>query len=168
MKIAIIAALGRDRGIGHQGKLLWQIPEDLARFKHLTRRHPIIMGRKTFESILAIRGAPLPDRDTVVISGKDAYHPELEILRARDLGDALRIGLTLPRGEHGVFICGGARVYQDALAQGIVTKMYLTLVDAEKPADTFFPSFESRFTKVVFDVGRFWQGIPYRFAELEK
>ncbi len=60
MNIAIIAALGADRGIGYQGELLWRIPEDLARFKELTRNRSVIMGRNTFESILSMRGGASP------------------------------------------------------------------------------------------------------------
>ena len=67
-KICIVAALGRDRGIGKDGQLLWRIPDDLKRFKQLTMDHPIVMGRKTFESIVAVLGKTLPGRTNIIVT----------------------------------------------------------------------------------------------------
>src|SRR3990167_274840 len=70
--VAAVVAIGKNRELGKEGKLVWRIPDDVKRFRDLTRGHPLIMGRKTFESILSYRGSPLPDRTNIVIT----RHPD--------------------------------------------------------------------------------------------
>src|SRR3989344_348931 len=69
-KVCAVVAIGKNRELGKDNKLLWKIPEDVQRFRDLTRGHPLIMGRKTFESILSYRGSPLPERTNIVVSRK--------------------------------------------------------------------------------------------------
>jgi dihydrofolate reductase len=133
--VSIIAAMDRKRGIGVDNKLPWRLSADLKRFRELTMGHHIIVGRKTFESI----GRPLPGRRMIVVTRDRNYKAEgCDI--AHSVEDATR--LARERGESEVFICGGAEIYAQSI--GIVDRMYLTFVDAEVAADTFFPEFDER------------------------
>jgi len=125
MKIVIIAAVAQDGTIGHAGKIPWHIGDDLKRFKRLTMGHPVIMGRKTLESI----GKPLPGRRSIVLtrqSGVDRF-PSLET--------ALQ-----SCGDETVFVIGGAEVYRAALP--IADKMLLTHVNHPGGGDTKFPDYD--------------------------
>lgn len=128
MKIALIAALARDRTIGLNGKIPWHLPADLRRFKAITVGHPIIMGRKTWESI----GRALPGRRNMVLTRSHRELPGAECYR--DLIDALRAA-----GDTTVFIIGGAEVYAAALP--LANEMYLTFVAHDGGGDTKFPEF---------------------------
>jgi len=131
--ISIIAAMDRKREIGVDNKLPWRLSADLKRFRELTMGHHIIVGRKTFESI----GRPLPGRRMIVVTRDVNYKAEgCDV--AHSVEDATR--LARERGESEVFICGGAEIYAQSI--GIVDRMYLTFVDAEVAADTFFPEFD--------------------------
>jgi dihydrofolate reductase len=133
MIVSIIAAMDRKRGIGFDNKLPWRLSADLKRFRELTMGHHIIVGRKTFESI----GRPLPGRRMIVVTRDSAYKAEgCDI--ANSVEDA--INLAGERGESEVFICGGAEIYAQSI--GIADRLYLTFVDAEVAADTFFPEFD--------------------------
>lgn len=142
--IVIVAAMSRkNRAIGYKNKLLWHIPADLKRFKELTLGHPIIMGRKTFESILAILGKPLPGRRTIVVTRNQTYtYPGVEI--ATSLEAALAIAARDNPTE--IHIGGGAELYSAALPY--VTRLHLTLVDGDAYGDTFFPPIGDRFVPV--------------------
>lgn len=128
MKLAIIAAIGKNRVIGKAGKLPWHISEDLKRFKRLTTGHTVLMGRKTFESI----GSPLPNRRRVVISSKAI--PGVETFFSVD--EAL--AALADQGK--VFVIGGGQVYMQTLDRA--DELFLTLVDREVDGDTFFPPYE--------------------------
>jgi dihydrofolate reductase len=133
--ISIIAAMDRNRGIGVDNKLPWRLSADLKRFRELTMGHHIIVGRKTFESI----GRPLPGRRMIVVTRDGNYKAEgCDV--AHSVEDA--INLARERGEREVFICGGGEIYSQSI--GIADRMYLTFVDAEVAADTFFPEFDER------------------------
>lgn len=139
--IVIVAAMSKvDRGIGKGNRLLWHIPEDLQRFKALTFGHPIIMGRKTFESIVAILGKPLPGRTNIVITRDTTYMPAGAHV-AYSLEEAiLHAKKERPREIH---IGGGAEIYR--LALPLVTKLHITWIQDKPEADTFFPPFEDEF-----------------------
>jgi len=133
--VSIIAAMDRKRGIGVDNKLPWRLSADLKRFRDLTMGHHIIVGRKTFESI----GRPLPGRRMIVMTRDRNYKAEgCDV--AHSVEDA--IDLARGRGENEVFICGGAEIYSQTI--GAVDRMYLTFVDAEVAADTFFPEFDEQ------------------------
>ncbi len=128
MIIAIIAAVSRNQGIGKNGKLPWHISEDLRRFKKLTMGHAVVMGRTTWGSL----AQPLPGRRNVVLTrtpvdGVETYGSLEEVLEAL-------------RGEERIFIIGGGEVYAQFLARA--HELYLTIVDREVDADTFFPPYE--------------------------
>lgn len=131
-RVSAIAAIGKNRELGKQGDLLWRIPEDLKRVKALTMGRPLIMGRKTYESI----GKPLPGRTMIVVSKS-----QTEILGCT-VTPSIEAALEYAHGieKEEIFVFGGAQIYQAALPY--TDRLYLTLIDAEDPdADTFFPDF---------------------------
>jgi dihydrofolate reductase len=133
--VSIIAAMDRKRGIGVDNKLPWRLSADLKRFRDLTMGHHVIVGRKTYESI----GRPLPGRRMIVVTRDSGYKAEnCDVVHSTE--DA--ISLARERNESEVFICGGAEIYARSI--GIADRMYLTFVDAEVAADTFFPAWDWR------------------------
>src|SRR5262245_34437456 len=127
--------MDRKRGIGVDNKLPWRLSADLKRFRELTMGHHIIVGRRTFESI----GRPLPGRSMIIVTRDGNYKTEgCDVVHS--IEDA--INLARERGESEVFICGGPEIYARSI--GIADRMYLTFVDAEVAADTFFPEFDER------------------------
>jgi len=155
-KISLIAVIAENNALGKDNKLLWHLPEDLQKFKRLTFNHPIIMGRKTFESI----GRSLPGRLNIVIS-RDKNYKVKSGLVFNDLGKAILFAQKKDKQE--VFIIGGGQIYQQSIK--LADKLYLTLVKGKPQADTFFPDY-SDFKKVVFKQkgkkGDYW------FLELER
>ena len=162
-KVCIVVAIGRNRELGKGNRLLWHIPEDVQRFRDLTKGHPLIMGRKTFESILSYRGSPLPDRTNIVITRDPTWKYE-GVIVVNSLEEALEKARPLDDTE--IHIGGGAQIYEQVLPQ--VDKLYLTLIDAEGEADTFFPSYEDQFTKKTFEEEHEWNGIKYTYVNLER
>jgi len=127
VRLALIAAVARNRGIGKDGALPWHLPEDLKRFKRLTMGQTILMGRRTFASI----GRALPGRRNVVLTRT----PMAGIETYRSIDDALRALSDTDR----VFVIGGGALYAALLPHA--DELYLTLVDREVEADTFFPPY---------------------------
>ena len=171
-KICAVVAIGKNRELGKEGKLLWHIPDDLKRFKRLTYGHPVIMGRKTFESIVGYLGKPLPDRTNIVISHqgpslKDSQGRSLVadgVIVVPSLEEAIEKAKTLDDTE--IHIGGGAQIYEQALPY--IDKLCLTLVDASAEADSFFPPYASQFTKKVFEEAHEWNGLKYQWVDLER
>lgn len=137
-EVSLIAAVARDRVIGRDGTLPWRLSSDLRRFKSLTLGHPVIMGRKTHESI----GRALPGRLNLVLSKTVRDFPGVTVVE--DLGTALDRGR-----EHSdlVFVIGGARVYEAALE--FATRLDLTWVQAQVEGDVRFPAFDCADWRVV-------------------
>lgn len=136
-EIVLIAAVAeKNRVIGHEMDLPWYLPEDLKRFKRLTVGHPLIMGRRTFESLLHQFGGPLPKRRNVVLttSGDFDAYPNTETYRTSDEA------LQACAGEDVVFIGGGASIYAHFLP--LADRLELTLVEGDYEGDTFFPPYE--------------------------
>lgn len=136
-EVVIIAALAeKDRLIGRGKDLPWHIPEDLKRFKQLTSGHPLLMGRRTFESVVHQFGGPLPNRRNIVISSSGAVmeHPDVEVVSS--IGEALEAA----EAEDLVFVGGGATIYGQMLAHA--DRLELTLVEGEFEGDTYFPPYE--------------------------
>ena len=138
MSFTAIAAMSLNRVIGSGNKIPWHLPEDFKWFKKMTTGHVIVMGRKTFESI----GKPLPNRTTAVLTRSKTPIPGVQVIS--DLAELESFAAEVP--ERQVFICGGAQVYEKALP--LCTDLYLTLVKQTVEGDTFFPSFEERFTLI--------------------
>ena len=164
--ISIVVALGNgrlhNRVLGKDNKLLWHIPDDLKRFKALTRGHPVVMGRKTFESIVAVIGKPLPERTNIVIT-RDAQWQYQGALRAGSLEEGIELAKKAP-GADEIFIGGGGQIYAAALP--LVDKLYLTLIEDDKEGDSYFPAYEHLFTKKVFEEKREWNGLKYTWVDL--
>lgn len=139
MTYSIVAALGREREIGIRGKIPWRLPEDLKRFKKLTTGHTLIMGRKTYESI----GRPLPNRKNIIVTRNKGFSAPEECLVVGSLQEALDLTMNDPE----TFIIGGAEIYTQALP--LVQRMYLTKVDGNFEADTFFPELDLSQWKIV-------------------
>jgi dihydrofolate reductase len=172
--ITAVVAIGKNRELGKNNKLLWHIPDDLKRFKRLTLGHPIIMGRKTFESIVGYIGGPLPGRTNIIVTRSARYESANPLLSSKAyklpnvfIVGSIEEGIEKAQEENPkeIHIGGGASIYEQALPY--IDKLYLTLIDDEKPADTFFPPYEHIFTKKVFEEAREWNGIKYRWVDLE-
>lgn len=156
--ISIIAAVAENNAIGKDNKLLWHIPADLKHFKDITTGHPVIMGQRTFESL----GKPLPGRLNIVLSHDNNYHPARASV-VSSIDDA--VSLASKRDKDEIFFIGGGMVYKQAI--NIADKLYLTIVEGNFDADTFFPDHDE-FKKVV-DTGHGKFGkYKYRFIELWK
>jgi dihydrofolate reductase len=164
-KVCIVVAMSRGKqAIGMEGKLLWHIPEDMKRFKELTMGHPVIMGRKTFESIVSYIGKPLPGRTNIVVT-RNADYTYPGIIVAPTLTDAIENAKILDAKE--VHIGGGSEIYAQALP--LVDRLYLTLIDDEKDADTFFPEYKLEFTKVISSEKRHTEaGVAYEWLTLDR
>jgi dihydrofolate reductase len=163
-RIAIVAALGRNRVIGSGGTMPWHLPEDLGRFKRLTLGHAVIMGRKTFESIIATAGKPLPGRDNIVVTrSRDWSHSGCHAVRSLDAA------LAAAQGSPEAFVIGGAEIY--ALALPLARRLHLTEIERDFDGDAFFPEFErsqwrevSRERRALPEPG----GFRYAFVEYER
>ena len=132
--ITLIVAMGKNREIGKENQLLWHLPKDLKRFKELTSGYPIIMGRKTYESI----GKPLPNRTNIVISRKNDWFEE-GILIVGSIKEAVKFAQKI---DEEVFVIGGGNIYEQTI--DLADKLEVTLVDAELGADTFFPKINEK------------------------
>jgi len=126
-KVTLIAAMARNRAIGFDGQMPWHLPGELRHFKETTMGKPIVMGRKTWESI----GRPLPGRQNIVVTGNRALEaPGCVVV------DSLDQALQVADGDE-VMIIGGGQMYKQAVA--FADRMILTVVDCEPEADTWFP-----------------------------
>lgn len=138
--ITMIAAIAENNALGKENKLVWNLPDDFKRFKKLTTGHPIIMGRKTFESLPGI----LPNRKHIVITHKSDYHPE-GCLIANTIEEAI----DLASKDEEIFIIGGGEIYK--LAMPFADKLQITQVNARFEADAFFPEIVNTEWKLIAD-----------------
>src|SRR3989344_2696086 len=156
-KISLIAAISENRALGKDNKLIFHIPDDMKRFKEITSGYPVIMGRKTYESI----GRPLPNRTNIVVTRDESYRAEgCEVVNS--IEEAIKAAEKIEKDE--IFVIGGGQIYEQAIK--FADKLYLTVVKGEYPADTFFPDY-SEFKKVVFEEPHESEGFKYKFLELE-
>jgi len=130
-RVSVIAALARNRVIGIENRLPWRLPEDLAHFKALTLNHPILMGRKTFESL----GRPLPGRTNIVITRNPGYRRDGCLV-----ADSIPAALALCRDAAEVFFIGGADLYAQAIP--LADRLYLTEVAIDAEGDARFPDYD--------------------------
>ena len=156
--VSLIAAVARNGGIGRQGGLLVHLKEDLQHFKRTTLGHPIIMGRKTWDSI----GRPLPGRRNIVVTRNPDWHAE-GAEPAATFGAALALVADLPKA----FVIGGAQLY--ALALPHADELVLTEIDADLEADTYFPDWDrTLYTQTERQTHTSPQGWNYDFATYRK
>jgi len=127
MKVSLIVAVSRNGVIGKQSELPWHLPDEMARFKQITMGHPIIMGRKTHESI----GRTLPGRQNIIISHNSDFKAE-----GCTVVGSLEAALKVAGAADEVFIIGGASIYEMAMPRA--SKLYLTRVDADIDGDKYF------------------------------
>ncbi len=141
-ELVIVAAIAeKNRVIGKDGRLPWHISEDLRRFKQLTLGHAVLMGRKTFESIVARLGKPLPDRRNLVLTSGKSFpnYPEVEIYPS--IEDALNAASK----ESMLFVIGGESLYRETLP--LADRLELTIVKGDYEGDAFFPEYRSLLDK---------------------
>jgi len=131
--ISLIVAAGENNVIGGQNQMLWHIPEDFKHFKNVTMGKPCIMGRKTFDSILASLGKPLPGRVNILVSRKNVQYSGA--LTCKDLDEA--IDQATKTGTDEIMVIGGAQIYELALPRA--DKIYLTRVHQSPEGDAYFP-----------------------------
>ena len=132
---SIIVAIGKNREIGKENKLLWHIPEDLKNFKKITTDKTVIMGRKTFESI----GKPLPKRKNIILSknGEKELSKEKGIEIYQNLEKLIN---DYKDSEEEIFIIGGEQIYKEFLQKELISRMYISYVDfSDLKADACFP-----------------------------
>ncbi|MES2887880.1 MAG: dihydrofolate reductase [Pseudomonadota bacterium] len=153
-RISLIAAIARNGTIGHNNALLWHLPPDLQHFKRTTLGHPVIMGRKTWDSI----GRPLPERHNIVITRNAAWTAP-GATRAAGWPQALAAAGTVPQ----VFVIGGAEIYALALLEA--DELVLTEVDREVEGDTDFPPWShGDFIEQSREPQAVHEGWPYAFV----
>jgi dihydrofolate reductase len=138
MILSLIAGIGKNNELGKGNTLLWDLPVDMKHFRETTSGHPVIMGRKTFESI----GRPLPNRRNIVITRDVSYMADgVEVVHS--LEEAIDLFKYDTRDE--VFVIGGAEIYKQAIDRA--DRLYITHVDSNFDADAFFPPIDPAFWK---------------------
>ena len=137
MIVTFVVAMAENGVIGRHGQLPWRMPSDLKRFRQLTIGKPVVMGRKTYESI----GKPLDGRDNIVITRQRDYAaPGVQVATTVDSALELARGLAAARGAEEIAVIGGAEVFR--LALPFADRVYLTLVHASPPGDVVLPPFD--------------------------
>ena len=158
MTLSLICAVGRNGAIGRDNGLLWNLPGDLPRFKRLTLGHPVLMGRRTFESI----GRPLPGRLNLVVTRNPEVAPP-GVTICHSLDQALERAAAAAPPDDESFVIGGGQIYAATIDR--CERLYLTEVDdAPDDADTFFPDY-SAFTLTHAEAPLTHNGLTYRFVE---
>jgi dihydrofolate reductase len=156
--VSLIAAVAKDGGIGRAGDLLVHLPGDLPRLKRITLGAPIVMGRKTWQSI----GRALPGRRSIVVTRDPQFKAE-----GAEIVPSLAAAVELAAAAPTVYVIGGAEIY--ALALPIADELLLTEIDAEFPADTFFPAWDrSRFAQTAREPQLSADGMRYAFTTYKK
>nr|AIA17805.1 Dihydrofolate reductase [uncultured bacterium] len=154
--ISLIAALSENRVIGNRGEIPWQIPGEQKRFKEITTPHPIIMGRKTYESI----GRLLPNRPNIIITGDHTFQVEGGHV-VHTLDDAIKKAQELDKDE--VFVIGGGKVFAEVIDKA--DKLYLTIIHKEYEGDAYFPDY-SQFSNITEKEEKSTDSLSYTFLTL--
>lgn len=164
MILSAIVAIARDNAIGKDNQLPWHLPDDLKFFKKTTLGKPVLMGRKTFESL----GKPLPGRLNIVVSGQADYQVPEGVLLYNNLPDALK-RMEEESVDEG-FVIGGGAIFQETLND--LDRLYLTRVDTEVPnASAFFPEVDHTHWKLVWEEHHpadEKHAFPFTFQQLER
>jgi dihydrofolate reductase len=160
MTITLIAAVAEHRVIGHEGRLPWRIPDDMARFRSITTGHPVIMGRATWDSM---RG-PLSGRTNIVLTRSDGWSSD-GCIAARSADEAVDRARRAPGAEE-AFVIGGAVVY--ALFLPRATRMRITWIDADVPGDALFPEVEWSEWRTTREEKGSDAPLPHRFVDYER
>ncbi|ART48874.1 dihydrofolate reductase [Acidovorax carolinensis] len=161
MEIALIYARAANGVIGHNGTMPWHLPEDLAHFKQLTQGHPVIMGRKTWDSLPA-RFRPLPGRTNIVVTRQADWH-ETGAQRACSLREALSLA---EQKSPVVWIMGGAQIYAQALP--LATRVEVTEIARDYEGDAHAPQLGPEWVETARHRHVSAGGLPYSFATFER
>lgn len=163
--ISAIAALGNQRQIGKDNKLLWNLPEDLQRFKKLTDSKTVLMGRKTWETLPAsVR--PLPNRENIILTRDENYKADgAAVLHSLDEALDYARDWSVKNKQEEAFVIGGATIYEQALPY--TDKLYLTLVDTDEEGDAFFPKYKDEFTEYTREKNTSGK-LTYTFVNLKR
>ena len=141
--VALVVAFSKNRVIGNEGRIPWDIQGEKKSFKELTSGNVVIMGRRTYEEI----GRPLPNRYTIVVSNTKKYEYD-NCTTASSLTEAIAVAKELFGDTRNIYISGGAKLYEESIS--IVEKMFITEIDAVIEGDTYFPEFnENEFEKYI-------------------
>jgi dihydrofolate reductase len=159
-KIILIAAIGKNRELGKNGKIPWHIPEDLKHFKERTFGSPVIMGRKTFESI----GKPLPGRKNIIITRNLEYKAPERCFVVQSLEEA--IDVVLKDGPKEIFVIGGAEIFN--LAMERADMLILTHIESEFEADAYFPDYSKLFKVLKCSKEKESSGYNFKICEYER
>lgn len=139
MEVHLIVAVAKNNwGIGKNNDLLWRLPADMAFFKKTTINFPIITGRKNYESIPK-KFRPLPQRENIILSNQKNYNAEGAYL-VNSISDAIQSAKSFQKEK--CFVIGGGEIYKTFLQQNLIDVMWITWVEGEFDADTFFPKFD--------------------------
>lgn len=165
MILSVIVAMAHNRVIGLNNQMPWHLPADLAWFKKNTLNKPVIMGRKTFESI----GRPLPNRHNIVISRQiePSDNKISNVNRVKSIDEAISLAQAQQPDE--VFIIGGGNIYQQVLP--LIDRLYLTHIDAELQGDTYFPDYLPEQWQVIYQQDHQADeknSYPYQFEILQR
>ncbi|WP_086933932.1 dihydrofolate reductase [Agarilytica rhodophyticola] len=160
VKLSIVVAMAQNRTIGKENGLPWRLSEDLKYFKKITMGHPIIMGRKTFESI----GRPLPGRTNIVVTRQDNWsYDGVKVVHDIDAAISIANQIALLDNKEEIMLIGGAELYKQSI--NICTRLYLTEVHAEVEGDAFFPLFDpEHWQEISRDKYEAQGGNPYDYS----
>ena len=164
-RISIIAAIDDKRGLGKDGDLLFRIKEDLQRLRVITKGHPLVMGRKTFDSFPGM----LPNRTHIVVTRNPNVYDDVDV-KPHAIVSSLEEGILAAKEAEGsdeIFIFGGGQIFTEAIEKNLVDRLYLTIVKGDFGADTFFPNY-SQFTHEIEKIEKDGEGFQYTFLTLEK
>ncbi len=162
--VSILVAMAKNRVIGRNNALPWQLPPDLKRFKELTMGHHIVMGRKTYESI----GRPLPGRTSVIITRQPDYQVPGAIVVA-SIDQALKVCSEGKEVDQEIFVIGGAQIYRQSL--GLCQRIYITEIQQEFDGDTLFPELnQQEWREISREKYRLndGDGLEYHFVVLDR
>ena len=163
-RIALIAAVARNGAIGYRNRMLWRLPEDLRRFRRLTLGHAVIMGRRTFESIIATTGKSLTGRNNIVVTRSREW-----TCSGCQVVHSLEAALGAVREAQEAFVIGGAEIY--ALAMPHAGRLYMTEIERDFDGDAFFPEFDRSCWREVSrerHASGGSEGFDYAFVEYER
>jgi len=157
MIISLIVAMDKNKVIGKNNSLIWKLPEDMKRFKQLTLNKPVVMGRKTFESI----GKPLPNRLNIILTREKNYSAEGCVVV-----HSVKEALNASKNNEEIMVIGGAQIYKEFLP--LANRMYITLIEKEFEGDAYFPEYNKEDWKETNRKGHDNGQFKYAFVELER
>ncbi len=155
--ISLVVAVAKNGVIGAKNDLPWYLPEDLKRFKSITNGHIVLMGRRTYESIVKRLGKPLPNRTNIVITRQTDYEVPPEVKLFASIPEALA---TFP--DKDIFVIGGAEIFKETI--GLADKIYMTHVERDVEGDVYFPEVDWSKWKLIKEEKR----DGFKFADYER